>query len=580
MEQWLAKIDRLKTWQASVVIVVIGFMTFFSGLGTPFMGDDETQIVNNPVVHSITNLPLFFEGSTFYNGRGIAPLSGVYYRPLMTTVFSLLATLFGPNPIYFHLFQLSICIGSAILLYLVFRYIFTNVVALVLALVFLVHPLNSQVVFALPSMQDALFFFFGILALWLLIRFRSVSSLFAVAICMFLSLLSKESGALFVGLAVLYLFWFDRKRLYSFLGIVTVPVILWMALKANAVGLIGTNPHNAPIDNLNLGGRLLTAPSIMFFYIAKLLFPLGLASAYYWIYQSFDVLNVLLPLLVDLAVIGLFFFCGVLVHRKLSTEMFHYYLFFSAWIVIGLLLHLQIIPLDMTVCETWFYFSTAGLLGMIGIILIVFQAKIKPSWFLVLAALIVGLLAFRTAIRGMDWSSPYMLATHDLVTSKEQFNAYNVLAAHYASLRDFNTAKLYASRSVELFTDGTNSSTLGGILIVLGDYSQAYSVLINGLKQQPLAVEYEDLAHLTLVYGSPEANEQFLRKSVRLYPADGELWFYYAVQLYRNGNVTDAKNAINKAATLSQIPPSVYNGIMNQQPFELHVGGNKTVTVQ
>ena len=157
----LAKINKLKNWQVALIFLVLGFAVFFSGLMNSFQGDDLPQIVDNPVVHSISHIEIFFEGSTFYNGGGIAPLSGVYYRPLMTTAFSVIYTIFGAHPFYFHLFQLFLGIGSVFLLYLVFCYFISPTLSLVLSLIFLVHPLNSQVVFAIPWMQDTLFSFLG-----------------------------------------------------------------------------------------------------------------------------------------------------------------------------------------------------------------------------------------------------------------------------------------------------------------------------------------------------------------------------------------------------------------------------------
>ncbi len=274
MEQWLAKINKLEAWQVACIIAVVGLTVFFTGLHNPFMGDDDRQIVSNIPVHSIANIRLFFEGSTFYNSQGLTPLSGSYYRPLMTTVFSLLYTLFGPHPVYFHPFQLILYIGGAILLYLFLQKSFGSILSLALSLVFLVHPVNSQAVFAIPSMQEGLFFFFGMLAIWSLVRFRSVRSLLFVALCLFLSLLSKEIGVLFVVMSALYLFWFDRKRLLAYLSVMVLPIIFYLLLKIHAVGLFaGPNQNIAPIASLSLGGRLLTAPAIVLFYITKFIFP-------------------------------------------------------------------------------------------------------------------------------------------------------------------------------------------------------------------------------------------------------------------------------------------------------------------
>src|SRR5580698_254946 len=114
------KLNKLTNWQVAIIMLVIGFAVYSTGLNSPFQGDDILQIVNSVPVHSISNIKLFFEGGTFYNGGGLAPLSGIYFRPLMTTIFSLLYTLFGPHQFYFHLLQLLLFIGGSFLIYLFF----------------------------------------------------------------------------------------------------------------------------------------------------------------------------------------------------------------------------------------------------------------------------------------------------------------------------------------------------------------------------------------------------------------------------------------------------------------------------
>src|SRR6185369_4762387 len=93
----------IKAWHALVALTVIGAVVFWSGLSNPFIGDDLLQIVPSIPVHSIENIGLFFQGSTFYNGQGLAPLTGIYYRPMMVTAYSLVYSLFGPAPTAFHI---------------------------------------------------------------------------------------------------------------------------------------------------------------------------------------------------------------------------------------------------------------------------------------------------------------------------------------------------------------------------------------------------------------------------------------------------------------------------------------------
>ena len=56
----LAKINRLTDWQVAIILAILGFCVFFTGLNSPFQGDDIYQIVNNVPVHSLANVKLFF----------------------------------------------------------------------------------------------------------------------------------------------------------------------------------------------------------------------------------------------------------------------------------------------------------------------------------------------------------------------------------------------------------------------------------------------------------------------------------------------------------------------------------------
>src|SRR5262245_10868673 len=108
------------TGKAIHFIIIIGLVVYFNALFNGFVGDDNAQIVENRLIQSITNLPLFFQGSTFYLQQ-IGESVGVYYRPLLSTTFSLMYTVFGLNPFFFHLIQLSLHITNCILILLIFK---------------------------------------------------------------------------------------------------------------------------------------------------------------------------------------------------------------------------------------------------------------------------------------------------------------------------------------------------------------------------------------------------------------------------------------------------------------------------
>ncbi len=185
-----------------LIISLIGFFIFLPSLGNGFVWDDEEQIVNNTLIHSISNFPVFFSGGAFNSG-GTGNLLGSYYKPLMTLSFSILYSLFGSTAFFFHLFSLTVHILSAIIIYLIFSYFFDKNKSFILSLLFLIHPLYSEVIFYAANFQDVLFFFFGSLALLLTIYKKNKQSLplcgkLLITLLLLCSLLSKETGIIFV----------------------------------------------------------------------------------------------------------------------------------------------------------------------------------------------------------------------------------------------------------------------------------------------------------------------------------------------------------------------------------------------
>src|SRR5437660_55718 len=97
----------LTTKKVVSIIAILGFIVFFNSLFNGFLGDDLGQLLNNQAVHSINNIPKLFYGSTFDNGNS-NNFTGIYYRPIMVSIFAFVYTFFGSNPFPYHLFQLSV----------------------------------------------------------------------------------------------------------------------------------------------------------------------------------------------------------------------------------------------------------------------------------------------------------------------------------------------------------------------------------------------------------------------------------------------------------------------------------------
>jgi tetratricopeptide (TPR) repeat protein len=492
------------------------------------------------------------------------------------------------------MFQSLLCVANAALLYRFLKYSLDSTLALFLSLIFLVSPVNSQVAFSIPAMNNALFFFFGMFALCLLIRFHSARSLFVVVACLFLSLLSKETGILFTLMALIYLFWWDRQRLFAFISIVLLPIALYLMLKANAVGL-NNNPNNAPIDALGLGSRLLTVPSIVLFYISKIVWPVPLATDYYWVHPTFSFQYFVLPIVLDLAFLALIVVAGRAIRNKGTPAQHRTFWFFAAWLGLGLLAHLQIIPLDETVSETYLYFPIVGLLGMIGLTVSVLTPRIdsvsirtKPIDRRVIIAVGSALLLFfglRTAVRGTNYSSQATLAYSDIGPSPDDYNALINVGDNLLDQGRNSESVVYFERSIDVFPTYAGYRDLGIGLTYDGDYAGAmatfYKALTYSANDDTASSQiYEGMGKLTLVYGDFNSSKNLIDSALSRYPQDSDLWLSLAVLLEKNNENTLAKQALGEATYYGQVPAYISENITLDHPFTINfIGTGKMVSI-
>jgi len=346
------------------IIVFLGLVVYSFGLFNGFVWDDEEQIVNNVFVHSVKNIPLLFQSSTFNTG-GAGVLSGTYYRPLMMTFFSFVYQIFGPNPFFFHLFQLSFHILTAILIYYLFKHFFKESISFFLTLIFLIHPASVEAVAYISAVQDIFYILFGILALHFVIKSKEqfeFRNIFLINLFLFLALLSKETAILFFILIFIYKLIFDRKYFFEYLIFFMMTVGIYLIFRFAVAGVFFTPYHNAPIVQASFLQRIMMIPAILFHYLKLFFYPTNLAVMQHWVIKSYNFQNFYWPLIV-----GIFFILSAAIISLRKN------IFFFFWFVIAIFPYLQLFPLDMTVAERWFYLPMIGLLGIIGAVLNKFE---------------------------------------------------------------------------------------------------------------------------------------------------------------------------------------------------------------
>lgn len=562
---WFDKsINNLSLPKVIILFFIIGLITYAKSLSNGFVGDDLSQILNNNAIRSLGNIPKFFTAGTFYNPV-TQKLEGLYYKPLLTTYFSLIYSVASSHAFFYHLVQILLHVTNSILVYLLGLKFFNKRLSILLGLIFLVHPINSEAVLYISSAQEPLFLFFGMFAFLLTIKGKPEGrNFFLVILFLFISVLFKETGLLFSISILVYVYFFKKKYFLKFFLSIYVIFIIYLIMRASAVPIFKYNIGFSPISTLGLGRRLINIPFILFSYIKAFLFPVDLASNQTWVVKFISYDKFYRPLLIDILFFGLVILLGIYLWLKRRAE-FRMYLLFVIVFFVSLGLHLQIIPLDSTFAERWFYSPTVGLLMLLGIVL---EKGLGENKKIIFASFCLGIimlvaLGWRTATRSFDWKDEFTLFSQDVKVNKDSYIIEMGLGYAYAQKKDYDTAINHLERSTQIYPYVTNFTELGTAYSQRGDFVKAEESYKNALKIKDFYLTYENLA--SLYYGQLKDYEKAIeitKRGVSIYPSSSKLRFILALSYYK---LNDMKNA-------QQTALECYNRIKDQNCYKLYYG--------
>lgn len=548
------------------ILIIAGFLVYFNSLFNSFVWDDEEQVLNNTLVHSISNLPSFFSSSTFNSG-GAGQMGGLYYKPLMTTLFSLLYTVFGPNAFFFHLFQLLLHLANGVMVFLLFKHLFNlypektkQLLPFLLALIFLIHPINTEAVVYISDLQDILFFFFGMLATLLTIKTQSFNfkKIILIASLLLFALLSKETGALFFPLIFLYLFFFQKKLIFPYLVSSFLAVGLYAFLRFAVAGIFFNKHGLSPITKMPLEERVLSIPKIIYSYLKNFILPQNLAINQHWAVTSMSWDEFYFPLIIVLIFFTIISVILFLLWRYQKNTLVPF-IFFLSWFILTLGLHLQVFPLDLTFSDRWFYLPIVGLLGMMGIV--INQFKIEKSKIILglIVLVIISGLSIRTIIRNTNWRDGLTLYSHDVLISKDSFDLENNLGVELFRTGKMDEAKVHFEKSTQLAPDWwTNWNNLGVVAERKKEYSLAKNYYQKAIDNGQYYLAYENLANILFFQEDPQKAKEFTEESLKKLPQNAKLWLVLSMSEYKLNNKDVALQAARNSYLLSPSPQAYY----------------------
>lgn len=556
-------------------IVVIGIVVYANMLINGFAWDDVSYIVYNQEVHFL-NFFKVFQPSYFNHGN--------QYRALSALYFTLIYSLFAENPFFYHLIQLVMHLANSILVFFLLKKFFKKNISYVLTLLFLVHPIQVESVSFIGASVSPLFSLFGTLAVLIALSNRLLRKYWAypaMSFLLLLSVLTKETGAVFAFVVIVAVFLFERRHiLFSSLSVILTAIIyLYLRIVVANVHLHGYDPRAInPIIHMNFWERVLNIPAIVFYYLKTLIYPAALSIDQVWVVRDIKFSNFYLPLFFDLLFAGFILGLGFWVFKN-NKKLFPAYLFFLAWFGGALFIHLQFVPLDMTVADRWMYLVIVGLIGLIGVFISLLPKKVISSKInLTLVVTVLVLLSVRSIVRNADWKDDITLLTHDTKVS-DNYELENNLGSFLSYARDFKGSVVHTKRSVELFPYDKNLTNLGFAYEQVNDLSNAIKSYENAIALYNLPTRndttieraYLRLSGIYLFNGQQKKAVKVLLEATARYPNDGVLWSFLAAGFYQIGRQGEALNAATKAKKLlpGKSTTSLYQLILEKKQFDV-----------
>lgn len=183
---------------ALLLIFILTAAVYINSIGNSFHYDDEYYIKDNFYIRDIANIP-----SAFLNVDYLAVGAIVgHYRPLLFASFALNYSINGVSPAGYRLVNLLFHIGSALMVYLIIQTLLTGLksslpwISFMAALIFAVHPFNSEVVNYITARSSVMSGFFYLLAFYFWVVYRKVADRRLPALFYIASLVAFLTGML------------------------------------------------------------------------------------------------------------------------------------------------------------------------------------------------------------------------------------------------------------------------------------------------------------------------------------------------------------------------------------------------
>jgi hypothetical protein len=466
-------------------------LTYGWFINNPFIMDDEIHIVENRHIHDLSHWPSYFTSSSMDSG-GAEKMQGIYYKPLLMTHFAVIWNFFGADPAAYRLPNYILHTINAFLIFNFSTLFLSLGLSFILGALFLLHPINAEVVLYICNMQDILYLFFGMSSLLLASQIKSKASLFfALSVTFWLGLLSKETAALFLFITAFYVWQQKRTHIKVTLLAAAWVGLAYLALRYS-IDLVSTESHHLLFHQASFLERLQTLPLIWAHYIELLFVPWRLSLTADFVVQTFSFTEFWLPIFICAAFLFLIYRLKIYFDKTQFRDWYYFFIFvLICWF--GLHSHI-LVPLDGVYTDRWLYMA-----GWVFVsVLVMGLSTLFESKKVVLALLgLLALYSVRDYVRGLDWSSPLRLYSRELELHPNDAIMSNNVGVILFRQGDWQKTKPYFIQATEANPSWNVAwNNLGAIEEREGNFARALELYKKSFEAGSYALAVENYAKL------------------------------------------------------------------------------------
>ncbi|MFI5135793.1 MAG: tetratricopeptide repeat protein, partial [Chitinophagales bacterium] len=270
------------------IVAIVAAAQYIQTISYGFVLDDFSAIIENKVtLQGFSGLSEIFKTSYRYG----YPIQGdELYRPLTKSVFAIFWQLFPNNPLPGHLLNILLYAFTGFLLFTTLaKFLKQNLyVPFIASLLFIAHPVHTDAVTNIKSLDEIMSFFFFLVSLNWLYEFLATKKrrwMILSVLSYFAALLSKESAITFLAVYPLVIFFFTERpvaKSISASAIMLIPVFVFLIIRFKVIGQTAppSMADNALMATNDLLTRKASAIYILGLYLLKLFFPHPLTFDY------------------------------------------------------------------------------------------------------------------------------------------------------------------------------------------------------------------------------------------------------------------------------------------------------------